>query len=381
MSLLSDPTKLANAFPALKSFPCTLKQARDLAPQEIETYKEIHEKCASVDDPEVLTDLMIDSLKWCHTVRGHHEKVIAILSTFLNLPQVCDDKDFINLAKSDGISPLFAAVKERQLHVVLALVQCGGADVNWQVDNRCALMYATSANMVKLLVGLGANVNCFAGATTPLHWCLSNSNTAWFSFGALSALLVANADFSAKDENGRSPFRVALNAGNDAVIAFLIRRLFLPMEDAKLVVATCACIDACADLRDAPSDDYQRHDFEMALSRGRFSAIDLNDEDMWQLVEILLCMRKEDGKWPSLTRNHQWPTYSPTAHTETPKAQKVVRIQIIKQSDGSFLGAVVERTSDIWCCSRASASRDWLEKQLLDFCRLSNYHVVDAHKK
>lgn len=299
--LFKNLARFAKAFPQLKMCKPIAETRSALSVSQVELYRTIHAKHASnVYSGDELTTAFIDSL----TNSGDDcENLVAVVVAYLRLPQACQIANFINLPTDDNINPLFDCVERNAMQAVLALVQCGGADVNWQVDDTCALTFsANHGDMTRLLVSLGANVNGFSGGNTPLHQVVTTAST----LQSTSMLLIAGADMTAKNKDGLTPFRLALSATwpkfGRLHAHFMIIRASLSLEDVSMLNAVCKCMSTSVNMSQnlGKADSIVRkHDYEALYSSGAFGEIDLDHDTLEVLVDIIHDIWADTDDWPS----------------------------------------------------------------------------------
>ncbi len=141
------------------------------------------------------------------------------------------ERDLVNVAGELGtlLHEASADWNEELVHTFIRL----GADVNWTAGGHPALYYAANrtvhpceseangVNVVRLLLEHGADPNAKSGPkqTTALHMASRRGTS-----GIAGALIDAGADLEAKDSNGQTPLRRAVNCGSVEVAALLIAR-------------------------------------------------------------------------------------------------------------------------------------------------------------
>jgi len=133
----------------------------------------------------------------------------------------------INLVKrnsSDGLTPVFCAVKSNNVNVLKRLKEAGiRVDVRSQYNNGISpLHYAATLGsdaIVDFLIKNGVDVNSVdLLGKTPLHYAVTQNNP----FVVLE-LINFGASLNAQDKEGNTPLDVAVSKNNEAVVKILKR--------------------------------------------------------------------------------------------------------------------------------------------------------------
>lgn len=123
-------------------------------------------------------------------------------------------------SQSDSGTPLIWAAGHVQENAVEVLLE-NHANPNCETDEGITpLLSAVAAGALaclEQLIQAGANVNIFAGGTTPLHIAADNGST-----DLVNCLLKAGADPNATDEDGQKAVEVAATRGNRGAVEILL---------------------------------------------------------------------------------------------------------------------------------------------------------------
>ena len=125
---------------------------------------------------------------------------------------------------SDGLTPIFCAVKSNNVGVLERLKDAGiRVDVRSSYNNGISpLHYAATLGadaIVDFLIKNGVDVNSVdLLGKTPLHYAATQNNPM-----VVLELINFGASLNAQDEEGNTPLDIAKSANNDSVIKLLTR--------------------------------------------------------------------------------------------------------------------------------------------------------------
>ncbi|MDR3285152.1 MAG: ankyrin repeat domain-containing protein [Holosporales bacterium] len=163
----------------------------------------------ATDSQEFLTRKEVGQL-FDAVAGGNGQEVEKLISDYMNA--------FVNVRKSNGITPLYTAASLGHTEAVRALLAAGANREIKGTDGSTPLFIAAwngKIEAIKVLIEAGANVNAQNNrGDTPLHYAAFKGHTE-----VVKVLLAAGADKEARDRGGDTPRDLAPSASLKTLLA------------------------------------------------------------------------------------------------------------------------------------------------------------------